>query len=72
MESLYSNMDNDSAQKLIARLAIGGTLVGAVIALAGLYLNIFYISAIGIILILVGMLIMRILFQKSREFLESS
>ncbi len=69
MGFLYSNMDNDIVQKLIARLAIGGTLAGAVIALVGLYLNIFYISAIGAILILAGLLIMRIMFRKFREYL---
>jgi len=61
-------MDNDIAQKLIARLTIGSTLAGAAIALVGLYLNVFYISAIGIILVLVGLLIMRILFRESREY----
>ena len=60
-------MDNDFALKLIARLTIGSTLAGAVIALVGLYLNVFYISAIGAILILVGLLIMRILFRAASE-----
>lgn len=61
-------MNNDTVQKLIARLTIGGTLAGAVMGLVGLYLNVFYISAIGVILILVGLLIMRTLFRASPEF----
>lgn len=61
-------MDKEIALTLIARLTVGGTLAGAVIALVGLYLNVFYISAIGAILILVGLLIMRIFFRADSEY----
>ena len=54
-------------QKLIARLAVGMLLAGGVIALVGLYLNVFYISGIGGILIFGGLLVMKILLRKSSE-----
>ena len=54
-------------QKLIARLAVGMILVGGVIALVGLYLNVFYISGIGGILNFGGLLIMKILLRTSGE-----
>ena len=60
-------MDNDIIQKLIARLAIGMILTGGVITLVGLYLNVFYISGIGGILIFGGLLVMKILLRKSSE-----
>lgn len=60
-------MDNDTIQKLIARLAVGVILAGGVIALVGLYLNVFYISGIGGILNLGGLLIMKTLFRTSGE-----
>ncbi len=58
-------MDNDFTQKLIARLAIGVVLVGGVIALVGLYLNVFYMSGIGGILILGSLLAMKTLLRTS-------
>jgi len=60
-------MDNDTIQKLIARLAVGMILAGGVIELVGLYLNVFYISGIGGILIFGSLLVMKILYRISSE-----
>ena len=60
-------MDNDTIQKLIARLAVGMILAGGVIELVGLYLNVFYISGIGGILIFGSLLVMKILHRISSE-----
>jgi hypothetical protein len=60
-------MDNDTIQKLIARLAVGMILAGGVIELVGLYLNVFYISGIGGILIFGSLLVMKILLRTSSE-----
>ncbi len=55
-------------QRLIAWVALAIITIGAVVALVGLYLMIFYVSAIGCILILISILVMHIMFRKSGEF----
>ena len=54
-------------QRLIAWVALAIITIGAVVALVGLYLMIFYVSAIGCFLILISILIMHIMFRKYGE-----
>jgi hypothetical protein len=55
-------------KKLISRFAIGSMLGGGLLALTGLYIDVFNVSVIGFVLILVGILIMQIMFRKYGEF----
>lgn len=55
-------------RKLISGFAIGGMLGGGVLALTGLYMDVFNISVIGFVFILGGILIMQIMFRKYGEF----
>ena len=62
-------MDNkDFEKKLIAGLAMVCILVGTAVALVGLYSDIFIVSMIGLVLILIGMFIMEVVFKKYGSF----
>ncbi len=54
----------DFPKKLVVGLAIGCILVGTVMALVGLYSDIFNVSITGLVLILVGVLIMEFMRRK--------
>ena len=54
-------------QRLLAWIALAIITIGAVVALVGLYLMTFYVSAIGCILILISILVMHIMFRKYGE-----
>lgn len=58
----------DFIKKLIAGLAIGCILVGTVMALLGAYSDIFNVTLIGLVLILVGALIMEFMQRKFGTF----
>ena len=55
-------------RKLITSFAIGSMLGGGVLALTGLYIDVFNVSVAGFVLILVGILVMQIMFRKYGEF----
>ena len=55
-------------RKLITGFAIGSMLGGGVVALTGLYIDVFNVSVAGFVLILVGILTMQIMFRKYGEF----
>ena len=55
-------------RKLITGSAICSMLGGGVMALTGLYIDVFNVSVVGFVLILVGILIMQIMFRKYGEF----
>ena len=54
-------------KRLIAVFTLANILAGSVVALVGLYLMTFYISAIGFLLILISILVMHIMFRKYGE-----
>jgi hypothetical protein len=58
----------DFVKKLISGLAIVCILVGTVMALVGSYSDIFNVSIIGLVLILVGALTMEFMFRKFGSF----
>jgi len=58
----------DFYKKLVVGLAMGCILVGTVMALVGLYSDIFNVSITGLVLILVGILIVELMFRKFGSF----
>jgi len=54
----------DFPKNMVVGLAIGFILVGTVMAIVGLYSDIFNVSITGLVLILVGVLIMEFMRRK--------
>jgi hypothetical protein len=57
-------------QRLKAWIALTTIMIGVVVTLVGLYLMILYVSALGLLLILISLLIMHSIGKSNKQYLS--